>query len=101
MAPLSQLEEDKITAQILEQLSKTHYACSSLTRLTNGTTNFVFRGTLTQPLPDHVRYGLEGEMATTTVKTVVVKHSTGFAALNKDLPIDVSRSVITSFSYGH
>jgi hypothetical protein len=92
MAPLEQSETDEITAQILQQLSKTPYACSSLTRLTNGTTNFVFRGTLTRPLPLCPRDGLEE--GTSTAKTVIVKHSTDFAAVNKDLAINISRCVI-------
>jgi hypothetical protein len=96
MAPLEQSEKDELTARILQQLSKTPYACSSLTQLTNGTTNFVFRGTLTQPL--RLQNRVEEGTGLMITKTVVLKHYTAFAALNKDLPIDISRCVISSFN---
>ncbi|TVY38531.1 hypothetical protein LSUB1_G002891 [Lachnellula subtilissima] len=104
MSPLSQSEKDELIAQISLSLSKTPYACSSLTQLTNGTTNFVFRGVLTQPEPvllplDPPHGGVDNAetaigTAATSTKTVIIKHSTAFAALNKDLPIDVSRCVV-------
>ncbi|KAK7757531.1 hypothetical protein SLS62_000546 [Diatrype stigma] len=85
MAPLEQSEKDEIAANILQQLASTPFACSSLLQLTNGTTNFVFRGTLIRPVPSP-----EGSGA---VETVIVKHSSEFAAVNKDLPIHVSRCI--------
>ncbi|KAH6681391.1 kinase-like domain-containing protein [Halenospora varia] len=96
MPPLEQSEKDELLAHILRELSKTPYACDSLIQLTNGTTNFVFRGTLTQPLHLHLPNGLEEETATAieATNTVIVKHSTEFAAVNKALPIDVSRCVV-------
>jgi hypothetical protein len=95
MAPLEQSEKDHLIARILQQLSKSPYACSSLTQLTNGTTNFVFRGTLSQPL--RFRDGIGKRTDTATTDTVIIKHSADFCAVNKDLPINVSRCVITSF----
>ncbi|KAH8807339.1 kinase-like domain-containing protein [Xylogone sp. PMI_703] len=89
MAPLEKAEMDALIARILQRFSGTPYACSSLIQLTNGTTNFVFRGTLTHPI--------EGGAAPTAATTVIVKHSTSFAALNKDLPIDIYRCVIEEF----
>ncbi|KAI0123196.1 kinase-like domain-containing protein [Xylariales sp. AK1849] len=100
MAPLEQSEKDELRAQILHKLSGTLYACSSLTQLTNGTTNFVFRGTLIQPLPPHLQDDLTGGTATSTIRTVIVKHATAFAALNKDFPIDLSRCVVEESMLG-
>ncbi|TVY43400.1 hypothetical protein LOCC1_G003933 [Lachnellula occidentalis] len=101
MPPLSQPEKDQLIAQISLELSKTPFACKSLTQLTNGTTNFVFRAVLTHPLPLDALDGGAGNAESTTTaaaatstKTVIIKHSTAFAALNKDLPIDVSRCVV-------
>ncbi|KAM7218337.1 Protein kinase-like domain containing protein [Rhypophila decipiens] len=82
----NQAEEDAIAAGIIQELSKTRYACSSVTQLTGGTVNFVYRGTLTQPLswPDADDGG-------PTKTTVIIKHSTDFVAINKDFPLDVTR----------
>ncbi|KAL6879291.1 kinase-like domain-containing protein [Trichoderma novae-zelandiae] len=79
MPPLSEAEEDALSHQILDQLAQTPYACSTLTKLSGGTANFLYRGVLLQPLED--------------AQTVVIKHSTGFAAVNRGFPLDVSRCV--------
>lgn len=96
MAPLDQWEINEIVVKILQELSATPYSCSSLTQLTSGTTNFVFRGTLTSPvsLCDDIKEGIEAPISS----TVIIKYSTGFAAVNKDFPIDASRCVNTSFA---
>lgn len=85
MAPLSNEEKDTLLCKVSQVLSETPYACSSLMQLTNGTTNFVFRGELVHPIFDQVT----GK----TASTVIVKHSLVHAALNKDLLIDASRAV--------
>lgn len=92
MTPLNQAEKDGIAANILRELSTTPYSCSSLTQLTSGTTNFVFRGILTRTisLQNDAKQGIDSPIN----GTVIVKHSAAFAALNKDLAIDVSRCVI-------
>jgi len=77
-------------AQVYEALSATRYACSSLARLTNGTTNFVFRGQLARPVVEGNEDG-----NTVTATTVIVKHRAAHAALNNNLPIDASRAVCT------
>ncbi|KAI1768626.1 kinase-like domain-containing protein [Hypoxylon sp. FL1150] len=87
---------DTLTARIVRiagHLSETKYACSALTRLTDGTTNFVFRGTLARPLPPPIssKDNLQGH----PIETVIIKHTASFAALNKDLPIDLSRCVLS------
>ncbi|KAK4160448.1 kinase-like domain-containing protein [Cladorrhinum sp. PSN259] len=86
MAPLTQAEEASISASILQELSETPYACSSLTQLTGGTANFVYRGNLARPFP--ANDGL------TIAKTVIIKHSTAFAAINPDFPLDITRCTI-------
>ncbi|KAI0460556.1 kinase-like domain-containing protein [Xylaria acuta] len=85
MSPLSHEEKDALLTKVSRVLSETRYACSSLMQLTNGTTNFVFRGELAQPIFD--------EATGNTASTVIVKHSLEHAALNKDLPIDASRAL--------
>ncbi|KAI1423425.1 kinase-like domain-containing protein [Xylaria sp. FL1777] len=87
MAPLSQEEKDGLVNEVYQALSETAYACSSLTHLTNGTTNFVFRGKLVRPIHE------QGGEGTVTATTVIIKHSLEHAALNKNLPIDASRTL--------
>ena len=65
---------------ILSELSTTPYACSSVEQLSGGTANFVFRGTLLQPLPD----------GTTTV---VVKHTEDYVASNREFKLSAERCV--------
>ncbi|KAF2968557.1 hypothetical protein GQX73_g5045 [Xylaria multiplex] len=88
MAPPTQEEKDALINKVLQALSETPYACSSLTHLSNGTTNFVFRGKLIQTTH---KDGAGGNTAPIT--TVIVKHSLEHAALNKNLPIDTSRAL--------
>ncbi|KAI0182410.1 kinase-like domain-containing protein [Xylaria flabelliformis] len=85
MASLSDEEKDALLFKVRQVLSETPYACSSLVQLTNGTTNFVFRGELAKPIFD--------EATGNTTSTVIVKHSLEYAALNKNLPIDASRAL--------
>ncbi|KAI0540368.1 kinase-like domain-containing protein [Xylaria digitata] len=88
MAPLSQEEKDALINKVSQALLETPYACSSLTHLSNGTTNFVFRGKLIQATHED---GGGGNTAPAT--TVIVKHSLEHAALNKNLLIDTSRAL--------
>ncbi|EFY84305.1 hypothetical protein J3458_019990 [Metarhizium acridum] len=86
MAPLTQDEQTALAKQVLQQLSTTPYACSSLDQLSGGTANFLYRGTLLKPLaPQHH----DDQPA----KTVVVKRSTDFVAINRDFPLDITRCV--------
>lgn len=82
MAPPTETEKSALRESLLGRLASTPFACSSLVELTNGTTNFVFRGQLERQ---------QGE--DTQLQTVIVKHTTGYAAANKDFAIDASRSV--------
>lgn len=87
MAPLNQPQKDILSFQILKELSSTSYACSSLIPLSGGTANFVYRGTLISPLNDRSSDGY------TNMESVIVKHSTAFAAVNTSFELDVERCV--------
>lgn len=85
MAPLNEEEEHAFTRQILDQLAQTPYACSALTKLSGGTANFLYRGTLLKPL--------EGDADTKAAQTVVIKRSTNYVATNRDFPLDITRCI--------
>jgi hypothetical protein len=84
MPPLEQLEKEALAAAISKELSATPFACSSLTALNGGTTNFVFRGLLAEPSSAQ-----DGRLTT----SVIVKYSTDFVAVNRGFPLDISRCV--------
>ena len=69
-------ERDETRDEIAQQLSPTPFACSSLTRLSGGTANFVYRGTLSS-----------------TGQSIVIKHTKDHSASNPDFKIDVTRCV--------
>lgn len=81
MAPPTDEEKAALQQAILAQLAPTPFACTGLLKaLTNGTTNFVFRGVLTTPQPDGAQ-------------SIIIKHATDYAAVSKDFALDVIRSV--------
>lgn len=65
---------DEERDQITQSLLPTSFACSSLTRLSGGTANFVYRGTLSG-----------------TTKSIIIKHTKGHSASNPDFKIDSKR----------
>lgn len=68
MAPLEPAREDAIPTKLLQQLSRTPYACSSLSPpLSSRPGNFVYRGILAQPIRTQ-----DGA----TAKSIIIKHST-------------------------
>ncbi|KAG0159571.1 hypothetical protein PDIDSM_7093 [Penicillium digitatum] len=67
-------EPDQTRDVIEQQLSPTPFACSSLTRLSGGTANYVYRGTLSS-----------------TGQTIIIKHTKDHSASNPDFKIDVTR----------
>ncbi|KAH8645398.1 kinase-like domain-containing protein [Xylariales sp. PMI_506] len=79
MAPLEQADKDAITAHVLQQLSQTQYACSTLDLLGSRDENSVYRGVLTQPITT---------AAGATEASIIVKHSTDFAVIDRDLPLE-------------
>ncbi|CZR69204.1 uncharacterized protein PAC_19104 [Phialocephala subalpina] len=86
MSPLEQPELDQLSAEILQDLSQTAYACASLIPLSGGTCNFVFRGALAQPLSI-------GRDDVKLTKSVIVKHTTNFVSANRNFPLDASRCI--------
>lgn len=73
-------DDHQITTTITQNLSTTPFACSSLTRLSGGTANFVYRGELQLPLEDGT-------------KTVIIKHAEEFLALMTDFKLTADRCV--------
>ena len=67
-------------AGLLEYLAQTPYACSSITRLSGGFSNFTYRGLLIRSIT-----GCE--------KTVIIKHTEPYVAANRAFVLDVIRSV--------
>ncbi|KAK7923162.1 hypothetical protein PG985_007233 [Apiospora marii] len=84
MAPLTAAEEHTLAQRVRDQLAPTPYAVSALAKLSGGTANFLYRGTLLQPLTG-------GSGTAEGTKTVVVKHSTDSVAINRDFPLDITR----------
>lgn len=84
----AQGEDALVIEQLLSDLAGTPFTCSSLSRLSAGTTNYVYRGILIQP---HV-------IGSTLVKTVIVKHAKPHAPGNESFPLDISRGVSTANS---
>ncbi|KAI1133268.1 kinase-like domain-containing protein [Nemania abortiva] len=85
MAPLTEAEEQVLAQGLLDQLSRTAYACSAVTKLSGGTANFVYRGDLLQPLPS--------DTSPAPVNTVIIKISTAFSAINRDFPLGITRCI--------
>ncbi|KAK1827826.1 kinase-like domain-containing protein [Podospora conica] len=72
------LNSDKFSHEILDELRGTKYACSSLTPLSGGNANFIFKGVLEKPLED----------GTTEV---AIKHGQGYVASNPAFGITTDR----------
>ena len=77
---------DDISIKVQESLKATPYDCTSFVKLSGGTANFVYRGTLAVPLEDGS-------------KTVVVKHSESYVALNPSFKLTTTRCVRLSHPY--
>ncbi|KAL4907442.1 hypothetical protein BDW74DRAFT_124355 [Aspergillus multicolor] len=71
----------KVQEAVAAGLSSGPFACSSLTRLSGGTANFVYRGNLSQPLADGT-------------KTVIVKHAEDYLASNAEFKLSAKRCLI-------
>lgn len=74
------MAESKIKEAVAKDLSSTPFACSSLTQLSGGTANFLYRGVLSQPLPDGT-------------STIIVKHAEDYLASNADFELSAERCV--------
>ncbi|KAK2606528.1 hypothetical protein N8I77_005270 [Diaporthe amygdali] len=62
-------DESLLVQKLLEELSQTQYACSELKKLSGGTANYLYRGTLIEHLDSQV------DAPEAVTKTVVIKHS--------------------------
>lgn len=80
---LTDVEIDTIRSAITDMLATTPYT-STLSLVSGGTTNVVFRGLLEHPFV---------ETHGTLVKSIIVKHSSQFARLNKSIRLDTTRAV--------
>ncbi|RBR19598.1 hypothetical protein FVER53590_10932 [Fusarium verticillioides] len=68
---------------LLQQLENTAFACSSLIRLSGGSANYVYRGTLMHAMPTR---GDDRDM-----ESVIVKYSLGHVPGNAKFKLDLSR----------
>ncbi|KAL2172224.1 hypothetical protein VTG60DRAFT_7068 [Thermothelomyces hinnuleus] len=68
----------RLSEEVLQELSNTEYACSNLQPLSGGTANFLFKGTLIQPLANGT-------------KEVAVKHGEGYVASVPGFQIPTTR----------
>jgi hypothetical protein len=89
MALLAPAGKGAIITRILQQLSHTQSAVSSLIELKGVTVNFVFRGKLAQPLPIE---GAGGSLLD-SAESVIIKRCTDCLSTNHNFPLDVSRCV--------
>lgn len=72
--------EDKFAERIQRELNNTRYACTALESLSRGSSNYMFKGILADPLDD----------GTTEV---AVKHTEGYVAASPELFMAPSRCV--------
>lgn len=71
---------DDIASQVTQELGQTAFACMSLTPLSGGNANFIFRGKLQRPLHDGTA-------------EIAIKHGEGFVALSPSIKLPTSRCV--------
>lgn len=81
-------DESLLVQKLLKKLSQTQYACSELTKLSGGTANYLYRGTLIQPLDSQI------DVPEAVTKTVVIKHSEDHVPGNRDFLLDIKRCVM-------
>ncbi|RDW70749.1 phosphotransferase family protein [Aspergillus mulundensis] len=73
--------DTKVQEAVAADLSSSPFACSSLTRLSGGTANFVYRGILSQPLADGI-------------STVIIKHAEDYLASNAEFRLSAKRCLL-------
>ncbi|KAK6082666.1 phosphotransferase enzyme family protein [Seiridium cupressi] len=83
MATSTETGEDTVSAKVLQQSSRTPYACSSLTQLSSRPVNFAYRDVLSQPFT--TQNGM-------TAGSIIIKHSTDVLAARHDIQLDDQRS---------
>ncbi|KAL3494906.1 kinase-like domain-containing protein [Aspergillus germanicus] len=75
------MSDQDVKDAVAKELSDSPYPCSTLTQLSGGTANFVYRGVLSEPLQD----------GTTTV---IVKHTEDYVASNRDFKLSAQRCLV-------
>ncbi|KAF2819139.1 hypothetical protein CC86DRAFT_147191 [Ophiobolus disseminans] len=90
MPRLDTIELEHLSKHVQDAISSTPYACSSLEPLNGGTTSFVFRGVLVEPIA--------GDAAPhqRTVNTIIVKHAASFSSCNREFAVSDIRASIES-----
>jgi hypothetical protein len=68
---------------VLEAISNTPYSCTKIHQLNGGSVNFVYLGTLHQPI-SHTK-------GPAPINSILIKHSTGYLSCNKNFLLEVSR----------
>jgi hypothetical protein len=83
---------DKMEEQdLLQQLKDTPFACSSLSRLSGGSANYVYRGILIDAIPTRDE--------SWNMKSVIVKYSLGHIPGNSGFKLDLFRCVCLHFIF--
>ncbi|KAL2075525.1 hypothetical protein VTL71DRAFT_468 [Oculimacula yallundae] len=87
---MSAVPQDEMALKVENSLKDGPYECTSLTKLSGGTANFVYRGTLATPLSDGS-------------KTVVIKHTEGYVAQSPGFKLtttrcDYEQTILTALS---
>jgi hypothetical protein len=77
---MAQETADEVSKKVQESLKSSPYACNSLIKLSGGTANFVYRGTLLTPLDDGAQ-------------TIIIKHTEGYVATSPDFKLTATRCV--------
>lgn len=71
------IEPDDVRDEVQQQLCQTPFECSSLSRLSGGTANFVYRGTPLSGSP----------------KSIIIKHTKNYLSSNASFKLDAERCV--------
>jgi hypothetical protein len=71
------LEQDEVRDEVEQQLAHTSFKCSSLSRLSGGTANFVYRGTPLCGDPE----------------SIIIKHTKNYLSSNANFKLDAERCV--------
>jgi hypothetical protein len=70
-------EQDQVRDEVEQQLAQTSFQCSSLSRLSGGTANFVYRGTPLNGNPE----------------SIIIKHTKNYLSSNASFKLDAERCV--------
>lgn len=71
------LEQDEVRKEVEQQLAQTSFRCSSLSQLSGGTANFVYRGIPLSRNPE----------------SIIIKHTKNYLSSNASFKLDAERCV--------